>query len=79
MFVPIGLFTSLFNIMPVPICECPDKQFAVCSDVESAYTLYLSGVVAFVPADTDGNSWLPCDNEAFPWDSEDFKGKMIRF
>lgn len=61
--------------MPVPICEYPAKQFVVCNDVEAAYILHLSGVVAFVPADTDGNSRLPCDDEAFPWDSEAFQGQ----
>lgn len=71
MFVPIGLFTSLFNIMPVPICEYPGKQFVVCNAVETADILYLCGVVAFVPADTDGNSRLPCDNEAFQGQKDD--------
>lgn len=71
MFAPIGVFTPLFNIMPVPISEYPGKQFVVCNDVETADILYLSGVVAIVPADMDGNSRLPCDNEAFQGQKDD--------
>lgn len=52
----------------------PPLWFVICLGKKgTAYILHLSGVVAFVPVDTNGTSRLNCDNKK----GKLFKGKKM--
>ncbi|KAJ7419260.1 hypothetical protein BTVI_26104 [Pitangus sulphuratus] len=61
-------------ILPKKVMPTPIFLFAVCNDVEAAYIFHLSGVVTFVPIDTNGSSRLPCDSEALQGQKDDQVG-----